>query len=437
MVRLTPRLRLPMIAAAAMLAGCGPATASQGTVSDSGPSIPSTPTPTPPAASVEQLLTGRWSALPTAPIAPRAGGSVAWTGSELLVWGGEQGTLDETLYGDGAAYSPATGSWRLLPPAPLSARVDQATAWTGTEMIVWGGYDRQSSQGSQASADGAAYDPSTNSWRLLPPAPLSPRANSVAVWTGAAMVILGGQSGQDAGSSGETFGDGAAYDPTTGTWQTIPEPVEPDGHPVEWSAAVQAGDELIGWSEWQENKPDSSGLLQPSGGVDLFAYNERAGAWSAIPKAQNALPDAQQVLWTGDQAVVRGEPYNCGDCPGPWEPEVTDSYQPATNVWTQLPADPMPDGLLAWTGAALLSFDTTESGAIPPSTTDIAPGDASVYDPSAKAWQMLPAASFGCETWPPLSPLWTGRQVLIYCTPYDPDGQSGGASGAVFTAGGP
>ncbi len=33
-------------------------------------------------------------------------------------------------------------------------------AWTGTEMIVWGGGDANTDL-----ADGAAYDPATNSWR--------------------------------------------------------------------------------------------------------------------------------------------------------------------------------------------------------------------------------------------------------------------------------
>ena len=50
----------------------------------------------------------------------------------MIVWGG---TTD-----DGAAYDPATDSRRLLPPGPLSARDRHAALWTGEEMIIAGGF---------------------------------------------------------------------------------------------------------------------------------------------------------------------------------------------------------------------------------------------------------------------------------------------------------
>ena len=222
MGRLALWRRLGSIAVAGLLAGCGTSTASQVAVGNSGPSIAHSSAATPPPASAQQLLSGHWSVLPAAPIAARAGGSVVWTGSELLVWGGAEGDQDQERYRDGAAYSPSTGRWRLLPSAPLSARVDQATVWTGTEMIVWGGYDQESTEASQVTANGAAYDPSTNRWLMLPASPLSARAGSVAMWTGAEMVILGGQSGQTANSSSQSYGDGAAYDPAAGVLAVDP-----------------------------------------------------------------------------------------------------------------------------------------------------------------------------------------------------------------------
>ena len=41
-------------------------------------------------------------------------------------------------YGDGASYDPGTGSWTVLPAAPLSARCGQSGIWTGREFIIWG-----------------------------------------------------------------------------------------------------------------------------------------------------------------------------------------------------------------------------------------------------------------------------------------------------------
>src|SRR4051794_34478763 len=65
-----------------------------------------------------------------------------------------------------------TSSITRLPAAPLSARRDVAAVWTGSEMLVWGGF-----AGNQAAetyyADGAGYDPGKNRWRTLPAAPLT------------------------------------------------------------------------------------------------------------------------------------------------------------------------------------------------------------------------------------------------------------------------
>src|SRR5690348_1640811 len=56
-----------------------------------------------------------WSELPPAPISARANPAVAWTGQQLLVWGGEAPSArDDTVYGDGAAYDPSTKTWTTL-----------------------------------------------------------------------------------------------------------------------------------------------------------------------------------------------------------------------------------------------------------------------------------------------------------------------------------
>ena len=141
------------------------------------------------------------------------------------------------------------------------------------------------------------------------------------------------------------------------------------------------------------------------------------------------------MLLTGDEAVVRGMPYNCGDCPGPPVADVTDAYQPATNTWTALAPDLVPDGTLTWTGAVLLSFNPGQTGSLPPATVSLVPGDASVYNPAGSSWQMLPPAPSGCRSWPSPIPVWTGSQVLIYCTPCDADASATGASGIIYSAG--
>jgi hypothetical protein len=355
-------------------------------------------------ATAEQLARDRWSLVPAAPIPPRESASVIWTGRELVVWGGASAS-DQDLRDDGATYDPDTRRWRILPPAPISARFGQATVWTGTEMIVWGGYDSVSRDRFKVSDDGAAYNPSTNSWTLLPQAPLSGRSYAIPVWTGSRLFILGGQPAVTTNDV-KGYRDGAVYDPADNRWRHLVAPTPPHGHPLSWRAAVQADGELLAWSEWASSRRLGPGSF--TGGVDLFGYDESTERWRLIPGTPG-LPDVEEAVWTGDSVVVRGSTYNCGDCPGPFVPEATDLYHPGNNTWTRLPADPLggDDLLSAWTGAALFSFNAAGIYG------SIGPGAASAYDPATKRWTRLRRAPTGCDTEQP--PIWTGRELLMYC----------------------
>src|SRR3954471_14127004 len=103
----------------------------------------------------------------------------------MIIWGGlgcgANGAVD---CAGGARYSPASDSW--LPVAATGApstRSGHTAVWTGKEMIVWGGSGPQCSNGT--CRDGAAFDPATDSWRPLRLSALAtPRTGHVAAWTG-------------------------------------------------------------------------------------------------------------------------------------------------------------------------------------------------------------------------------------------------------------
>lgn len=73
-----------------------------------------------------QIAQGRWSPLPAAPIPARTGAATVWTGTVMLAWGGAAGPRQEELRDDGVSFDPATDEWRTLPPAPLAARTRAA-----------------------------------------------------------------------------------------------------------------------------------------------------------------------------------------------------------------------------------------------------------------------------------------------------------------------
>ena len=63
-----------------------------------------------------------------------------WTGSEMIVWGGGNGTL--SYLDDGGRYNPAANAWTAVPntlPNTPSGRQEHTAVWTGSEMIIWGG----------------------------------------------------------------------------------------------------------------------------------------------------------------------------------------------------------------------------------------------------------------------------------------------------------
>nr|BFE85432.1 hypothetical protein GCM10020093_080330 [Planobispora longispora] len=74
--------------------------------------------------------------LPEAGLAPRSHHSAVWTGTQMIIWGGDDG---RRTFGDGAAYDPARKTWTRLPAAPLQPRSHHSAVWTGQEMIIWGG----------------------------------------------------------------------------------------------------------------------------------------------------------------------------------------------------------------------------------------------------------------------------------------------------------
>lgn len=385
------------------------------------------PTRGSPGPTVAQLLAGRWSDIPTAPIAPRESASVVWTGRELLVWGGAGGSHGAQLYGNGAAYDPTTKSWRLLPPAPLLPTTDAGAVWTGTEMVIFGGYVHDSPGDFQATNTAAAYNPSADAWRLLPSAPLSPRVSAFVLWSGTQVIVIGGQPATTGLRSGD--GDGAAFDPSTSTWKPIAAPEAPHGHGVHWTTVLQEGHEALGFSDWfvQRASPISKGAWEVSGGADQFRLDETSDRWRYVAAAPEAAPSPSQAIWTGSDVIVRsGLSFSCPICFGGLEPEITDLYDPADNTWSTLPEDPLAlaEAWSVWVGDALFSFDpATESG-------PIRPGATSLYDPSTGGWSRLRTAPFGCSSTEPV--IWAGTRVLIYCPDLGTKGSSP-PSGLVYT----
>ena len=275
------------------------------------PDVDPTPRPQPAVDLASELPTG-WSELP-APPEVRSGAATAWTGSELLVWGGYEfvGSGDEDPDADGFVYDADPRRWASMPAAPLQGRSDTAFAWTGRELLIWGGWDG-GFRDEPYFDDGAAFDPVAGTWRVLAPAPIEARS-AFSVWTGDELIVWGSRE------RAARRLDGAAYDPSTNTWRTIA-----DG-PTDFTdgSAVWSGEEMIvfGAALDGNNHADTPTAV-------AAAYDPAANTWRELPPS-DLSPQAMTAAWLDDELIA-------------WDyDQASAAYDPIDNVWRPLERVPL------------------------------------------------------------------------------------------------
>ncbi len=110
--------------------------------------------------------------------------TAVWTGTEMIVWGGYAHTSQVNT---GGRYNPSTDSWTATSTANApSPRYGHTAVWTGSEMIVWGGVVNP---GGELNT-GGRYNPTTDSW-IATSTTNAPSGRGTAVWTGSQMVVWG------------------------------------------------------------------------------------------------------------------------------------------------------------------------------------------------------------------------------------------------------
>ena len=164
--------------------------------------------------------------------------TAVWTGAEMIVWGGTPNA--PTVLDTGGRYDPAANTWTALPTAGApQARNSHTGVWTGDEMIVWGGNTGLAEPGAGL-ATGGRYRPSTNTWTATSVAG-APAARMFfpPVWTGSQMIVWGGWDGASA------LATGGKYDPLLDQWAATATTCAPSARRIH--AAVWTGGEMIVW----------------------------------------------------------------------------------------------------------------------------------------------------------------------------------------------
>jgi hypothetical protein len=285
-----------------------------------------------------------WTATTTAnaPVG-RQRHTAVWTGSEMIVWGGDLG--GGSAVNTGGRYNPSTNSWTATSTtnAP-EARFLHKAVWTGSEMIVWGGED-----GSFAELNtGGRYNPSTNTWTATTTinAP-SAREEHTVIWTGREMIVWGGYAGGPSNTGGR-------YDPVTNTWTTTSTTNAPPARSLH--TAVWTGSEMIVWGGYVRiaGRPPET----QTGGK----YNPGTDSWIATGRINAPFRrGSHTAVWTGSEMIIWGGSFSTGG-----------RYQPAADSWRATSTTNAPAGWFnhtaVWTGSEMIVWGRFGSGPLPLNT---------------------------------------------------------------------
>ncbi len=279
------------------------------------------------------VATATWTptSLAGAPIA-REGHAALWTGTRMIVAGG----VNVQSFDFARLYDPINDNWSTPAPLPGPLRNDPGVVWTGSELLVWGG----AASASQFLGDGWRYDPVQDHWAQIASAGApSPRAKLSAVWDGHRMLVFGGR-----GAGGTLFGAGGRYDPAANQWTAMSSAGAPS--PRFDPAAVWGGGRLLVWGG-----RDNASVIGGGG-----RYDPADDSWTPItPTGAPSDKTGDAAVWSGAELIVWGESNTGG------------RYDPATDVWraTAITAETpaaRTDHSGVWTGTQLIVWGGARSG---------------------------------------------------------------------------
>ena len=284
------------------------------------------------------------------PLSARRNHIVIWTGSELIVWGGDN-ELEYLI--DGAAYDPAAASWRWLPPSPLEPGLPTTSVWADDHLVAFN------------SEQTVAYDPADDVWRTLGSGIAPPDSPTQTVWTGGAVY---------------TWTDGLyRFDPPA--WTKLP---SPGANPrTAWETSLTVFDETIyatflPWGDcstrriarwngvgWTPTPPPAQTANPGCAGADqilalhpllyawgndlpLSVYDPRTHTWSNVgPMPELREPGREHRIGIDERILVS-------------EGDRGWLYSPSEHGWQsyQLPGQ-MLETTTVWTGSHLLNWGRT------------------------------------------------------------------------------
>lgn len=333
-------MRLRVLVVASLLGGAG-------LVAGCGEVVDRSPEPHDPALS--------WERLPDPPLAPRSGPVVAWTGSEVVVVGGDTRAVPcppnascaapEHYARDGARLRLEGRSWRPITDAPVEVPDGAPSAVVGGRLYVlardvllaydvghdaWSriatppgftdgqltaDHDRlvvASGGDERRSVPDRVYDPGAGRWSTLPDDPIGPAFDRVLTAIPTGLVLTAHALVDDPGADGPSLVLAARWDRATDSWTRLPDSDQLGGWAWTWSGR-RLVDPSLGGGDGGE--VGNYGRSIPFGGI----LDPASGTWSRLPHAPKQGTGGWPVGALGGRfAAVAGWTYD--DDTASWAP---------------------------------------------------------------------------------------------------------------------
>jgi len=312
--------------------------------------------------------------------------SAIWTGSKMVVWGGRSWTGTPPYYvypATGGLYDLATDSWTMASAThALQGRVAHTAIWTGSQMVIWGGANKDG-----LALTGGVYDLAKDSWTVVSTvnAPVA-RYQHVAVWTGSKMIVSGGLV-----ESTYATKTGGLYDPATDTWSQMADAPEE----CEEQAAVWTGSQMLVFGGFNN---------VPGAYCGSYAYDPALNAWTELhtnnAPAKRLAPTA---VWTGSKMIGWGG-YLKSD---PLDPQNTGGEYDPTDSWKSLSMEDVPTARLnhtaVWSGQRMIVWGGFDGKCL---------NTGGEYDPATDTWAAMPAIAPMARTYH--SAVWANNAMIVW-----------------------
>jgi N-acetylneuraminic acid mutarotase len=315
---------------------------------------------------------------------PRALHAAIWTGSVMIVWGGDAWTGSAQYFKTGGLYDPVADTW-----APMSivgapdGRITFSAVWLQDRMVVWGGYNASGYLGT-----GGCYNPGDDTWVSVSSinAPSNRQSHS-AVAAGNEMVVFGGYDGSN------SLKTGGRYNLHSDSW--VPTAVADVPSRRSYPGVVWTGAEMIVWGGADGTSRFNTGAL----------YEPATDAW--IPTSIVNAPSARRpafAFWTGASLLTWGEMMNGSVTSGGLYNPAADTWSPMSN--TGAPSQrSYPTAL--WTGREMLVWGGTDY------STSASLNTGARYDPCTDAWTATSTAGAPSPR-SAYASIWTGTEMIVW-----------------------